>query len=85
VLTELLDRQYLEGLGVPAHRDNESGFLIGGELSDEVLSFCDIRTHNCVLIPVMTGKYRTSLTHLNDTGFTFDQIADVIEYFWEEL
>lgn len=25
------------------------------------------------------------LSRLNDDGFTFDQIADVIEYFWREI
>lgn len=29
-----------------------------------------------------TGIAFASLTHLNDSGFTFEQIADIIEYFF---
>jgi hypothetical protein len=29
--------------------------------------------------------YQDHLASVNDSGLTFDQIADLIEYFWEEL
>ncbi len=58
----------------------------------EVRNFFDFKSSSGLIKEALPNRdsdegYRSDieLTDLNDSNFTFDQIADVITYFWKEL
>jgi len=62
-----------EAFGLPVEVQKEIGFLSSSGRFDLGIGMRG------------TARCNTSLTDLNDEGFTFAQIADVIRYFWKEL
>jgi hypothetical protein len=56
-------------------------------LPDAVMQLADIKDQEG-RFTIPAGEYATastSLAALNDGGMTFSQIADMIDYFWEDL
>lgn len=52
----------------------------------DVLTWAGMNTATGILPFDLTGRVdEASLSYLNDEGFTFDQIADIIDYFAEWL
>lgn len=60
---------------------------LGLETKDPLVPLYHTHANDRVhLEPEFPGQDQISLSHLNDTGFTFPQIADVIEWaFWDKL
>ena len=54
-------------------------------LTDEIRESVGMKTFEGDLYYSEIDDGTISLAVLNDAGFTFDQIADIIEYFWEVL
>lgn len=93
VLTELYRTETKQGIWVKEKKLFQ--FLtVDGESYESILP---LEVKKCINIPQSSGKVDlphlkdrngciTSLAHLKDQGFTFNQIADIIEwYFAEEL
>lgn len=57
----------------------------GGYLPMELRKKDGFKSENGYIPFVCRDHTHTSLAYLNDDGFTFDQIADLIECFWEVI
>jgi hypothetical protein len=55
-----------------------------GALPDAVRQWAGMATREG-LVGLPGGYMKMSLTFMNDTDMTFPQIADVIDFFWQDL
>jgi len=79
-----LERDNLKITRIPNHGDIEyNGF--SSKLPPFMLDKWGIQSGNGKLLFEHNGKVYKSLTHANDLGVTFEEIADIIEKNYEQL